>query len=144
MYCFGVFGVIRGLARTARSHLELEAYVSVTQDGYVNGLELRPQHVVHPPGDYDPHIDSSDGALYCHVLSYLAGIHNPTARAFVLARIESWFMETEREVGWGDLQRLAADLAEMEEQIGRGLSGYVSQAKALRVELGLDAASDEE
>ena len=39
---------------------------------------------------------------------------------------------------------LAADLAEMEEQIGRGYSGFVYQAKALRVELGMDVTSDEE
>ena len=144
MYCFGVFGVIRGLARTARSHLQLEAYVSVTQDGYVNGLELRPEHVVRPHGDSDPDYYSCDEFLFRHVLSYLAGIHNPTARAFVLARIESWLVGAEREAGWDNLDALAADLAEMEEQIGRGYWGFVSKAKALRVELGMDVTSDEE
>ena len=144
MYCFGVFGVIRGLARTARSHLELEAYVSVTQDGYVNGLELRPQCVVCPHGDCDPDIYSCDESLFQYLLTYLAGIHNPTTRAFVLARIESWLVGAEREAGWDNLGALAADLAEMEEQIGRGYRGFVSQAKALRVELGMDVTSDEE
>ena len=144
MYCFGVFGVIRGLARTSRSHLELEAHVSVTQDGYVNRLELRPEHVVHPPGDYDPDIGPCDESLFRHVLSYLAGIYPPYARAFVLARIESLLVEAEREAGWDDLELLAEDLAEMEEKIGEGYSGYVSQAKALRVELGMDVTSDEE
>ena len=144
MYCFGVFGVIRGLARTARSHLELEAYVSVTQDGYVNGLELRPQCVVCPHGDCDPDIYSCDESLFQYLLTYLAGIHNPTTRAFVLARIESWLVGAEREAGWDNLDALAADLAYMEEKIGEGYRGYVSQAKALRVELGMDVTSDEE
>ena len=144
MYDFGVFGVIRGLARTSRSHLELEAHVSVTQDGYVNGLELRPEHVVHPPGDYDPDIGPCDESLFRHVLSYLAGIYPPNARAFVLARIESWLVGAEREAGWDNLDALATDLAEMEEQIGRGYWGFVSKAKALRVELGMDVTSDEE
>jgi len=89
-------------------------------------------------------IGPCDESLFQYLLTYLAGIHNPTARAFVLARIESWFVEAEREMGWGDLQRLAADLAEMEEKIGEGYWGYVSQAKALRVELGMDVTSDEE
>ena len=135
------------LFSSARSRLELWGGLCVTQDGYVSRLELRLMQCTRLTPNSE---DFGNGPKRCntsrlrHVLSYLAGIHHPTARAFVLARIESWFMETEQEAGWGDLQRLAADLAELEEQIGRGLSGYVSQAKALRVELGLDATSDEE
>ena len=143
-YGFSVFGVIRGLAASARSHLQLEALLSVTQDGYVNGLELRPQCVVCPHGDCDPDIYSCDESLFQYLLTYLAGIHNPTTRAFVLARIESWLVGAEREAGWDNLDALAADLAEMEEQIGRGYWGFVSKAKALRVELGMDVTSDEE
>ena len=127
-----------------RSHLLVLPTLCVTQDGYVNRLELRPEHIAHTRMAEADDIGPCDESLFQYLLTYLAGIHNPTARAFVLARIESWFMETEREVGWGDLQRLAADLAELEEQLGRGLSGYVSQAKALRVELGLDATSYED
>ena len=101
MYDFGVFGVIRGLARTSRSHLELEAHVSVTQDGYVNGLELRPEHIVRTHGAMEADdIGPCDESLFQYLLSYLAGIHDPAARAFVLARIESWFVEAEREAGW--------------------------------------------
>ncbi len=144
MYDFGHFGVIRGLIQTARSRLELEAALSVTQDGYVNGLELRPQCVVRPHGDNDPNYYCCDESLFRHVLSYLAGIYPPNARAFVLARIESWLMGAEREAGWDNLDALAADLAYMEEKIGEGYRGYVSQAKALRVELGMDVTSDEE
>ncbi len=145
IYGFSVFGVIRGLAASARSNLQLDALLSVTQDGYVNGLELRPEHHVDTHGAMEADdIGPCDESLFQYLLTYLAGIHNPTARAFVLARIESWFVEAEREMGWGDLQRLAADLAEMEEKIGEGYWGYVSRAKALRVELGMDVTSDEE
>ena len=143
-YGFSVFGVIRGLAASARSNLQLDALLSVTQDGYVNGLELRPEHVVNPPGDYEPDIGPCDESLFQYLLTYLAGIHNPTARAFVLARIESWLVVAERWAGWDDLEALAEDLAYMEEKIGEGYWGYVSQAKALRVELGMDVTSDEE
>tara|TARA_B100000459_G_scaffold131557_1_gene85953 strand:+ start:300 stop:578 length:279 start_codon:yes stop_codon:yes gene_type:complete len=49
------------------------------------------------------------------VLSYLAGIHHPTARAFVLARIESWLVEAERDEGWERVERQAALVARIEE-----------------------------
>ena len=141
MYDFGVFGVIRGLARTARSHLELEAALSVTQDGYVNGLELRPQCVVCPHGDYDPDIYSCDESLFRHVLSYLAGIYPPYARAFVLARIEGWLVGAEREAGWGDLEALAANLNSYHHW---GDVRRLDWGRAICAELGLDVTSDEE
>ena len=145
LYVFSVFGVIRGLAASARSHLQLEAALFVTQDGYVNRLELRPEHIVHThraiaADDIGP----CDESLFRHLLSYLAGISPPYARPFVLARIESLFVEAERELGWDDLEALAEDLAEMEEKIGEGFYALVSRAEVLRAELGVDDTSDRE
>ena len=143
-YGFGV----RGLISSARSHLQLHAHVSVTQGGYVNGLELRPQHAIHPhwlmvADDIGP----CDEDLFQHVLTYLAGIHHPKSRASALARIESWLVEAERctlpLTGWGDLEALASNLAELEVLIAQGFHCHIDLANALRAELGLEVTNYE-
>ena len=94
---------------SSRSHLELKTILCVTQGGYVDGLDLRLQHDIHDPQPDAPtlhereeayRLERCDESRFRHVLSYLAGIHHPAARASALATIESWFVEAEREAGW--------------------------------------------
>ena len=90
------------LFTSARSDLKLLASLVLTQDAGVHRLELGLQHTI--PG---PRLEEDDDDWYLfdesrfrHVLSYLAGIHHPAARASALATIESWFVEAEQEAGW--------------------------------------------
>ena len=94
---------------SSRSHLELGPILWVSQDGYVNGLYLLLDHNIHNPYHGPTTLEQEDEAYrrercdesrYRLVLSYLAGIHHPAARASALATIESWFVEAEREAGW--------------------------------------------
>ena len=93
-----------------RSHLLVLPTLCVTQDGSVNRLELRPQHIAHTRMEADD-IGPCDESLFQYVLTYLAGIHNPIARAYVLARIKRCFLAEERRRGWVDyeVKRLYAD-----------------------------------
>ena len=106
------------LFSSARSRLELWGGLCVTQDGYVSRLELRLMQCTRLTPNSE---DFGNGPKRCntsrlrHVLSYLAGIHHPTARAFVLARIESWLVEAERDEGWERVERQAALVARIEE-----------------------------
>ena len=94
---------------SSRSHLELKTFLWVSQDGSVNGLSLLLDHEIHNP-QHDPptveepadsyRLERCDESRFRHVLSYLAGIHHPAARASALATIESWFVEAERGAGW--------------------------------------------
>ena len=94
---------------SSRSHLELGPILWVSQDGYVNGLYLLLDHNIHNPYHGPTTLEQEDEAYrrercdesrYRLVLSYLAGIHHPAARASALATIESWFVEAERGAGW--------------------------------------------
>ena len=139
-YEFRDFGVKRGLPQTARSHLRLEPALSVTKDGYVNRLELRPIQTILMRGDHDDDDHYlCDEDLFQLVLTYLAGIHHPKLRASALARIESWFVGAEREAGWGDLEALAANLNSYHH---RGDVLRLDWGRALCAELGLDATSE--
>ena len=94
-----------------RSHLLVLPTLCVTQDGYVNRLELRPEHIAHTRMAEADDIGPCDESLFQYVLTYLAGIHNPIARAYVLARIKRCFLAEERRRGWVDyeVKRLYAD-----------------------------------
>ena len=83
-----------------RSHLVLWASLFLTEDRYVNRLELGLHHIVREPrGVLHTHsIYRCNPSLFRYVLSYLAGV-NPLARAFVLARIERCFVAAERRRG---------------------------------------------
>ena len=93
-----------------RSHLLLLPTLCVTQDGSVNRLELRPQHIAHTRMEADD-IGPCDESLFQYVLTYLAGIHNPIARAYALARIKRCFLAEEHRRGWVEyeVKRLYAD-----------------------------------
>ena len=97
----------------------------VTQDGYVNRLELALHHLINGPQlDDRPQaelydIERCDAGLFQIVLSYLAGVPH-LARAVALAGMESWFVEAEQPAGWLRAERLAAlatRLAELETEI---------------------------
>ena len=94
---------------SSRSHLELGPILWVSQDGYVNGLYLLLDHNIHNPYHGPTTLEQEfeayrrercDESRYRLVLSYLAGVHHPAARASALATIESWFVEAERGAGW--------------------------------------------
>ena len=81
--------------------------LSVAQDANDRRLELGLSHIIR-----EPHPVSRTHTIYrCNlspfrsVLTYLAGIHNPIARASILARIEGCFVAAERRRGWLELER---------------------------------------
>ncbi len=94
----------RDLFQSARSYVELEVDLRVTQDGYVNRLEVGLLQTTSYASSED--LDFGTGSQRWNesqlrlMLSYLAGIHDPAARASALATIESWFVEAEQEEGW--------------------------------------------
>ena len=123
-----------------RSHLLLLPTLCVTQDGSVNRLELRPQHIAHTRMEADD-IGPCDESLFQYVLTYLAGIHNPIARASILARIEGCFVAAERRRGWLELERarvkaerlaLVEALREQDEKDEIDVARAEAQLEALR------------
>ena len=97
---------IWSLFYSARSHLVLSPTLCVTQDGYVNRLELGLSHIIREPREvsHTHTIYRCNLSPFRSVLSYLAGIHNPIARASILARIEGCFVAAERRRGWLELE----------------------------------------
>ena len=94
----------RDLFQSARSFLELEVDLRVTHEGYVNRLELgllqTTSYASSEGLDFGTGSQRWNESQLRLMLSYLAGIHDPAARAFVLAKFESWFVEAEQEEGW--------------------------------------------
>ena len=99
--CYG-FHRSTPLFSSARSRLLLTVNLTVAEDATVLYLELRLCHLVQVPQVEDAFRNGgiSDNFQFRHVLTHLAGIHHPAARASALATIESWFVEAEREAGW--------------------------------------------
>ena len=94
----------RDLFQSARSFVEVEVDLCVTHDGYMNGLDLgllqTTSYASSEGLDFGTGSQRWNESQLRLMLSYLAGIHDPAARAFVLAKFESWFAEAEQEEGW--------------------------------------------
>ena len=103
----------RSLFHSPRSQLNLLPCLSVAQDANDRRLELGLSHIIREPREvsHTHTIYRCNLSPFRSVLTYLAGIHNPIARAYVLARIKRCFLAEERRRGWVDyeVKRLYAD-----------------------------------
>jgi len=97
----------RSLFYSPRSQLNLLPCLSVAQDANDRRLELGLSHIIREPREvsHTHTIYRCNLSPFRSVLTYLAGIHNPIARASILARIEGCFVAGERRRGWLELER---------------------------------------